>query len=183
LSLRLALCDLGVIVRVAVEEQRALEPDRAIRLELLEPPATRPPRVLVNADADRIAQVITNYLTNALKYSKGERTVAVRLEVEGAVAGDVDGRRGAKWALVSVCDEGSGLPPSAQAHVWERFPRIEGVAVQSGSGVSLGLGLHICKAIVEAHGGRVGVESVVGRGSTFWFTLPLAYEASTQASS
>jgi hypothetical protein len=58
-------------------------------------------------------------------------------------------------------------------HVWERFPRIEAVTVQSGSGVSLGLGLSISKAVVARHGGQVGVESVSSTGSTFWFTLPL----------
>jgi len=163
LALRLAPCDLGAIARAAVEEQRMVVPDRAIRLEPLGLPAARPAPVL--ADAERIGQVVSNYLTNALKYSRKDRPVAVRLEVEGELA------------RVSVRDEGPGLPPAAQARVWDRFPRIEGTAVQSGSGVSLGLGLHICKAIVEAHGGHLGVESAVGRGSTFWFTLPLAGQA------
>jgi len=80
-------------------------------------------------------------------------------------------------ARVSVRDEGPGLSPADQERVWERFPRVEGVAVRSGSGVSLGLGLHLSKAIVEGHHGRVGVESAVGRGSAFWFTLPLVRPA------
>jgi len=134
-----------------------LEANRTIHLEL--PTAQAVP---VIADADRIAQVVTNYLTNALKYSKEDRPIAVRLEVER------------EMAQVSVRDGGPGLSLSDKMHLFERFPRIKGTAVQSGSGVSLGLGLHICKAIVEAHGGRVGLESVPGRGSTFWFTLPLA---------
>jgi PAS domain S-box-containing protein len=179
LVLRLAPCDLGSIVEQAVAEQRALEPERVIRLEPLGEPGARPARVLVIADADRIRQVVTNYLTNALKYSNEERPIVVRLEVEGDVAGDVDSEGGVELARVSVRDEGPGLPPSAQARLWERFPRIEGVVVRSGSGVSLGLGLHICKAIVEAHGGQVGVESVVGRGSTFWFTLPLIHDVTS----
>ncbi len=165
LTLRCAPCDLGTVVRAAVEAQRALNPDRVIHLEPLGPSTAGPRRVLVIADADRIGQVVTNYLTNALKYSRADRPVSVRLEMENE-------DRGGEWARVSVRDAGPGLPPSVRARVWERFPRIEGVAVKSGSGVSLGLGLHICKAIVEVHGGRVGVESAVGHGSTFWFTLP-----------
>jgi PAS domain S-box-containing protein len=167
LSLRRQLCDLGAIVRAAVDGQRAQEPDRVIRMESPGPLASRPAPVL--ADAERIGQVVSNYLTNALKYSKAEQPVTVRLEMDGGVQGAL--------ARVAVRDEGLGLPPCDQAFVWERFSHIEGVSVQSGSGVSLGLGLYISKAIVEAHGGCVGMESIVGRGSTFWFTLPLVEEA------
>jgi signal transduction histidine kinase len=166
LSLRRTPCDLGAIVRTAVEGQRALEPNRVIRLEPPVPLAERPVPVL--ADAERIGQVVSNYLTNALKYAKAERPVVAHVEVGGGVEGAL--------ARVAVHDEGPGLPPADQARVWDRFPRIEGVTVQSGSGVSLGLGLYISKAIVEAHGGCVGVESAVGCGSTFWFTLPLVDE-------
>ncbi len=165
LPIRLAACELGAIVSASVEELRALEAQRTIRLEV----STAQP-VPVVADAERIAQVVTNYLTNALKYSKGDRPILVLLQVEREATGDL-GR-------VSVRDEGPGLSLSDQARLFARFPQIEGTAVQSGSGVSLGLGLFICKAIIEAHGGRVGVESVVGEGSTFWFTLPLAGQRS-----
>jgi signal transduction histidine kinase len=80
----------------------------------------------------------------------------------------------AQVARVAVRDAGPGLSEAEQAQVWERFPRIDTVTVQSGSGVSLGLGLSISKAIVERHGGEVGVESAPGQGSAFWFTVPLA---------
>ena len=76
-------------------------------------------------------------------------------------------------ARVSVHDAGLGVPLADQPHVWERFYVVEGTTVQSGSGTSLGLGLHLCKAIVEQHHGHVGLDSAPGRGSTFWFTLPL----------
>ena len=76
-------------------------------------------------------------------------------------------------ARVAVRDAGPGLSEVEQTQVWERFPRIEAVTMQCGSGVSLGLGLSISKAIVERHGGEVGVGSAPGQGSTFWFTVPL----------
>jgi signal transduction histidine kinase len=185
LALRLELCDLATIVAGAVDEQRAAEPDRTILLEV--PGAGDQPgqRVPVLADADRIAQVVTNYLTNALKYSVAGRPVAVRLEVvagareraNGAMQGSGarDGGDGERdLARVSVHDEGIGMPLAEQTQVWERFHIVEGNAVQSGSGTSLGLGLYICKTIIEEHHGQVGVQSVPGQGSTFWFTLPLA---------
>jgi signal transduction histidine kinase len=172
LTLRPGPVDLGTVVRAAVAEQRALAPDRTLRVDVPAGP------VPVLADADRIGQVIANYLTNALKYSQEDRPVAVRLEVaaeagEGVgAAGEAGGAGGV--ARVSVVDEGPGLSAAARAHLWERYHRVEGIAVRSGSGIGLGLGLPISKGIVEGHGGRVGVESAPGHGSTFWFTLPLA---------
>jgi signal transduction histidine kinase len=176
LTLHLAPCDLGPIVCAAVEEQRALELGRTINREL---PPDGP--VLVIADADRIAQVVTNYLTNALKYSLEDRPVTARLEVEGDTPRGEGSATG--LARVLVRDDGPGLSLADQVHVWERFPHIEAVTVQTGSGVSLGLGLSISKSVVEAHGGRVGVESAPGKGSTFWFTLPLTTLAPPAATS
>ena len=117
--------------------------------------------------AARIGQVVANYLTNALKYSSVDKPVTVSLEMEGPVA------------RVSVQDEGPGLPPVEQERIWERFHRVRGVEVQTGSGIGLGLGLYISKTIITWHGGRVGVDSTPGQGSTFWFTLPLAQQQSS----
>jgi PAS domain S-box-containing protein len=157
LEMKHELCDLATIVREAVREQQLVAESRSIQLRM----ETQEP-VTVLADADRISQVVTNYLTNALKYSEAEQPVEVCVRVNGGEA------------RVLVCDNGPGLSRSAQEHIWDRFYRVEGIAVQSGSGVGLGLGLHICRTIIEAQGGRVGVESEPGAGSTFWFTVPLA---------
>jgi PAS domain S-box-containing protein len=127
-------------------------------IELVLPPEEVVP---VLADAGRIGQVLTNYLTNALKYTPVGRVVRVRMEVAGTVA------------RVSVCDQGPGLTPEQQQRVWERFYQV-GVAGHQGPDRGLGLGLAIARAIVEQHQGQVGVESDPGQGSTFWFTLPLS---------
>lgn len=81
-------------------------------------------------------------------------------------------------AQVSVRDKGPGLPLAERERVWERFYRVPGVEVQSGSGVGLGVGLHLCQTLIECHDGQVGVQSRPGEGSTFWFTLPLAEQDS-----
>lgn len=162
LELRPEPCDLIAIVREEVELQRQAHPERTI---IFAPPVTA--SLPVHADPDRIGQVVTNYLTNAIKYSLEERLVAVRVEADG-----VD-EVGGKVARVSVRDEGPGIPAAEQDHVWEMFHRVPGVEVLSGSGVGLGLGLHITRSIVERHGGAVGIESAPGEGSTFWFSLPL----------
>jgi signal transduction histidine kinase len=155
LELHLAPCDLVAVVRQAIEEQRQITAGRTIHLH---PQTGR--SILVMADSDRIGQVVTNYLTNALKYSPDDQPVEVHIEVRGAC-----GR-------VAVRDWGPGLPRQAQARIWERFQRVEGI-LSTGGAVGLGLGLHICKTIVERHGGEVGVRSAPGKGSTFWFALPL----------
>lgn len=147
--------DLTAIVREYVEELCAAHPARDIRLERPSAP------IEVVADADRIGQVVTNYVSNALKYCAEEDPITVRL------------RAGADTARVEVCDQGPGLPPEEHERIWERFHRAEGIAHRNGSGMGLGLGLYICKTIIERHGGRVGVESASGTGSVFWFELPL----------
>jgi PAS domain S-box-containing protein len=160
LQLNLVPCDLAELVRRNVAAQQAAVPERCIELDLPEA------GVRVEVDADRLDQVLTNYLTNALKYSPADQPVTVRLEV-------VENQ-----AVVNVVDRGPGLSPEEQTHIWELFHRVPGIEAQPGSsevGGSLGLGLHICKQLVELHpGGSVGVESVVGAGATFWFQLPLA---------
>ncbi|MBF6590924.1 MAG: MEDS domain-containing protein [Ktedonobacterales bacterium] len=157
LDLSVAPCDLALIIREAIEEQRLMHPTRMLSVVL---PAHREAVPLL-ADADRVGQVVTNYLTNALKYSPDHQPVIVCLEVDDATA------------RVSVRDRGPGLPPEEQDAVWQRFHRVHGIQVQSGSGVGLGLGLYISRTIIERHGGAVGVDSTPGHGSSFWFTLPL----------
>lgn len=161
MELNLAPLDPAALVREQVVAQRVATPGRTIELEL---PADGD-SVAVMADGDRLRQVLGNYLTNALKYSADDQPVVVRLEV-------VEG-----LAVVSVQDQGPGLTWEEQSRVWELFYRASGVEVQSAAGGtgSLGLGLHVCKRLIELHpGGRVGVESAEGQGATFWFRLPLA---------
>jgi PAS domain S-box-containing protein len=157
LELRIDPCELTEIAREAVQEQRVAWSTREIPLAL-----PRRAELPLFADADRIGQVVTNLLANALKYSKADQPVAVRVRTRG------------QRVRVEVMDHGPGLSRKQQARLFERFYRVPGIAQQSGSGVGLGLGLHICKTIIERHGGTIGVESQVGQGSTFWFELPLA---------
>jgi signal transduction histidine kinase len=154
LELRLVPCDLATIVRETVEDQRSVTPKRTIHLELAEEEIT--PAI---ADAERIWQVLSNYLSNALKYSPADRPVDVQLKKED------------KMVRVLVRDEGPGLTPSEQERIWERFYQVGGIKSQLGYSVGLGLGLHICREIIEQHQGDVGVESTKGEGSTFWFNL------------
>ncbi|MBF6592073.1 MAG: hypothetical protein IVW57_16310, partial [Ktedonobacterales bacterium] len=155
LALRLELCDLSEICRQIAEEQSAAA-ERAITLVLPEAP------VLAVADAERIGQVLTNLLSNAIKYSPAGCPITLSLRITEE-----------HQALLAVHDEGGGIPPELQGHLFERFYRVPGVQVQSGSGVGLGLGLYISREIVERHRGRIWVESDVGAGATFAFTIPL----------
>ena len=115
---------------------------------------------IVTGDRDRIVQVMSNLVNNAVKYSPEGGTVTVSSRVEGG------------FALVSVTDTGIGIPSDEISHVFERFRRVRSGAAQSIPGT--GLGLTIVKQIVEMHGGKIWVESALGHGSSFHFTIPLA---------
>jgi signal transduction histidine kinase len=171
LALRLQPCDLVAVVGAAVDEQAALNPERTISL------VAETSGVPITADASRIAQVVTNYVSNALKFSRADQPVEVRVQVETQVPthngqAKAPAPDGQTQVRVAVHDEGVGIPVAEQPHIWEQFYQVESAAVQSGSQVGVGMGLYISKAIVEGHHGRVGVESAPGRGTTIWFTLP-----------
>jgi signal transduction histidine kinase len=116
------------------------------------------PEVL--ADPGRVIQVLSNLLSNAIKFTPADGHLTVRAAVQP------DGTA----VRVEVIDTGVGIPPEAKAQLFGRFFQTEEGRQAGGSG----LGLYISKVLIEAHGGNLGVESEAGRGSTFWFTLPLA---------
>ncbi len=165
LHLRKEPSDLIQIVSEAVQEQQKAFPNRTITLSFSSSNEPLP----VIADADRIAQVLINYLTNALKYSEADKPVAVSLTQEKDT-------HGVESVRVAVRDEGPGLSVEEQKRIWECFYQSEQVKVVSGSGVGLGLGLYISQTIIERHHGQIGVDSTPGTGSTFWFTLPLVQQ-------
>jgi signal transduction histidine kinase len=118
------------------------------------------PEPVVGAfDRARVSQLLDNLLENALKYTPHGGQVRVSVEARGADA------------QLVVSDDGSGIPASDLPHIFERFHRAENARGSHSSG--LGLGLYICRGIVEEHGGRIDVASVVDRGTTFTITLPL----------
>jgi PAS domain S-box-containing protein len=117
---------------------------------------------IVLGDRDRLIQVVSNLVNNAIKYSPEGGTVTLASRAEGG------------FALVSVTDTGLGIPQEEIGHVFERFRRVRTGAAQSIPGT--GLGLTIVKQIVEMHGGKIWVESAVGNGSAFHFTVPLVME-------
>jgi two-component system sensor histidine kinase KdpD len=133
-------------------------PNHEIQLDW---PPDDPP---VNADQKRIYQVMQNLLTNAIKYSPNGGCITLSARVDR------------RELVVSVADQGLGMPAAELDKIFDRFHRVQS-AVSRGIG-GTGLGLAICKGLVEAHGGRIWAESEgEGKGSTFRFTLPLLAEA------
>jgi excisionase family DNA binding protein len=158
LAYQMAPCDVLPLIQKEVDAVQPLAPDRAIHI------AAAPAQASVWADPDRISQVLNNFLTNALKYAGGAAPIHVLMEQHDTHM----------W--VAVRDHGPGLAPAAQQHIWERFYRAPGQSAAGG----LGLGLYICRMIIEAHGGEIGVESTAGEGATFWFSLPLIGECTAK---
>jgi two-component system phosphate regulon sensor histidine kinase PhoR len=146
------------LVEAAVGRLRAQADRGGVALEVAVP-AGLP---TVRADATRIEGAIINLVHNAIKFTPPGGRVEVRAERES----DAELR-------VQVADTGAGVPPEELPRLFERFYKSDRSRASSGTG----LGLAIVKHAVQAHGGRVGAESRLGEGSTFWFTLPIATPA------
>jgi signal transduction histidine kinase len=151
LALRLALLDLWPVVEEVVREMELRTGPRFV----LQGPRPLP---LVLADRERVREILLNLLDNAVKYSPQGGEIVVELQpTNGTVA-------------VSVTDQGIGIPAAELDHIFERFYRVDTTDDREIYGH--GLGLYIVKKLVEAHGGSIAVESTVGQGSRFTFTLP-----------
>ncbi len=155
LALNRTPTDLRPLIERIVNAFQAQANEREITLTA-SVPENLPP---LNIDAQRIEQVLRNLLSNALRHTSSNGTITVRL------------MREKNSARVEVRDTGTGIAPEGLPHVFERFWR--GDKARSRTQGSTGLGLAIAKQLVEAHGGQIGVESNVGKGTTFWFTLPI----------
>ena len=155
LSLRLDRVELAPLIQDEVN--RFVEQARARHIQLAVDNSS--PLAPVRADADRVRQALHNLLANALRYTPDGGTITVVAQPDGAGAG-----------RVIVADTGEGIPADDLPHVFDRFWRGERSRSRDHGGS--GLGLAIARQLVEAQGGRIGVESEVGRGSRFWFTLP-----------
>ena len=147
-------CDLAEIANQAVAAVAAREHDTGVRVRL------DAEAVPVTGDAHRLRQVVDNLLDNALRYAPAGSEVVVRSRCENG------------HAALCVRDAGPGLSPAEQAHVFDRFYRVDAGRGRDSGG--LGLGLPIAKAIVDAHHGTLEVESTPGQGCTFTVCLPIA---------
>ncbi|HEY7416284.1 MAG TPA: PAS domain S-box protein, partial [Ktedonobacteraceae bacterium] len=156
LELHLITFNLLELVHETVQNYQAAYPDRLIALDLSEHDS-----IPVYADRDRLQQVLSNYLTNALKFSPITELVRVGVTLEG------------ETVRVWVQDHGPGLSYEQQAYIWERFYQDSQTPIQNGKEPGLGLGLYICKQLICRQCGKVGVRSLPGQGATFWFTLPI----------
>ncbi|RYY60259.1 MAG: PAS domain-containing sensor histidine kinase [Chitinophagaceae bacterium] len=118
-----------------------------------------PQQLFVDADPDKIEQVLVNFLNNAMKYAADSKEILIQVATAG------------ESVKVSVTDNGMGIPADKIPHLFDRYYRVDNSGTQYSG---LGLGLYICAEIIRKHDGDIGVESEPGKGSTFWFTLPLA---------
>jgi len=144
--------DMEVLIADVIDDANLTTGTHLIRFEKCQP-------TLVNADRDKISSVISNYISNAIKYSPKEKPVIVDCYVKGG------------QVIVSVKDEGMGINAEDLAKIFDRYYRVETNRTRHISG--FGIGLYLSAEIIERHKGKVWAESETGKGSTFYFSLPL----------
>ena len=149
--------NLVTFIEIALND--ALPVAKAYGVELLE---DHPQEIEINVKADqfKLGMIVSNLIDNAIKYNRPAGSVTVTMEKKE------------KEALVSIKDTGIGVPPEALQHLFKKFYRAENAKASTKKGT--GFGLYIVKEIVEKLGGKIWIESALNKGTTFYFTLPLA---------
>jgi signal transduction histidine kinase len=156
LVLRIDELDLVALTRQVVERQQITTKDHLLKLK------TDSEAIWLEGDRNRLEQVLLNLIGNAIKYSPQGGTIDI------SVAESAD----AQSAQVSIHDCGIGIPQDQQARLFARFSRASNASIHGITGT--GLGLFLCRELIERHGGRIWLESEEGKGSTFTFVLPLS---------
>lgn len=154
--------DLVAMVKDAIETQASTTRKHTLRLVLEEIGDTD--TMMASVDKDRFVQIVSNLISNAIKYSPNGGEIEIGLRYASTAR---------REAILRVKDQGPGIAPAETAHIFKRFHRVRDVD-PSISG--LGIGLYLVKELVTLHGGRIWVESVEGRGSTFYVQLPLTVD-------
>lgn len=144
------------VIQRSIDTVRMMAEGRSVSIILAPLPAPLAP---IRADPLRLQQVLWNLLVNAIKFSRRHGRVIVRVERES------------ERYLISVEDDGIGIPVNELTHVFERFRQVDGSPTRQHAG--MGIGLALARSLVELHGGTIWADSVVGRGSRFTFTLPI----------
>ncbi len=155
IDLKSAYLSLVTLAQEVAESIRPVATEKLISLEVASPDIS----ATAWADRDKITQVLMNLVGNAVKFTPPHGKVSVAVN-----------RNGDQWMQISVTDTGPGIPPEEAGKIFDRFYQIDQTGKQKARGT--GLGLAISKVLVEMHGGKIWLESAIGRGSTFSFTVP-----------
>ena len=162
LKLQVTEYALGDVIQTVLSSTEPLAAEKCLRLRVELPPLLSP----VRGDQRRIAQVLLNLVGNAIKFTE-QGEIAIRVSVR------------ADHVEVAVTDMGTGIPTAERERIFEEFHQLDNSATRKKGGT--GLGLAITKRIIELHGGRIWVESEVGKGSRFCFTVPARFEEKAAA--
>jgi PAS domain S-box-containing protein len=153
-AMSMQICNAGELIVQAAQSVQSMATENNVTLSVV------PANITLSADPDHILQTLINLLSNAVKFSPADSTVWV-----AATQRDHD-------VLFQVTDQGRGIPQDKLTSIFERFNQVDATDSRKRGGT--GLGLTICKKIIQRHGGQIWAESTLGEGSTFYFTLPIS---------
>jgi len=170
IRLEICPCDVTMLIDTAIAQMQEQANQGKIVLESHVQPFE------IDADPDRLLQVLINLLSNAIKFSPNGSRIWLSVELHHSLSSQETKLRSVSESLLfTIRDQGRGIPQENLENIFERFQQVDGSDSREKGGT--GLGLAICRSIIQQHGGQIWVESCLGEGSTFYFTIPIRHEA------